>query len=61
MCRIPNLLGDETRSGCPIKKAGIAEIDRRLRNMALSLHRNGPEADQHCSAQKLGHVISHRP
>jgi hypothetical protein len=26
MCRIPNLLGDESRSGWPIKKAGIAEV-----------------------------------
>jgi hypothetical protein len=26
MCRIPNLLGDESRSGWPIKEAGIAEV-----------------------------------
>jgi hypothetical protein len=27
MCRIPNLLGEESRSGWPIKKARIAEVD----------------------------------
>jgi hypothetical protein len=30
MRRISNLLGDESRTGWPIKKAGIAEIDGRL-------------------------------
>jgi hypothetical protein len=30
MCRIPYLLGDESRAGWRIKKAGIAKVDGRL-------------------------------
>src|ERR1700722_1182677 len=56
MCPIPNLLDDESRSGWSIEKAGIAEVDGRLRNVALTLQGNGLEAEQHSDAQKSGHL-----
>jgi hypothetical protein len=43
MGRIPNLLGEESRSGWPIEEAGIAEIDSRFSDMALALHGNALE------------------
>jgi hypothetical protein len=56
MCRIPDLLGEQSRSSWPIKKAGVAQIDCRLRNVALARQRDALEADQYSDAQKFGNV-----